>query len=58
MRDAGHGSSEIIAASLTLDLKRLSSHGPCLQRGDLFHEARSEFTVILSLAPLKEYAIE
>jgi hypothetical protein len=52
-RMEGAGPSETIAVSLAVDLRKLTSHGPCLQCGDLFCEFRSDFTVTLSLAPLK-----
>ena len=56
MKEAEYGWSEIVAASLTVDLKGLSPHGPCPQCGELFHKVRSESTVTLSLAPLKGYS--
>ena len=55
MGEAGDRSSQTIAASLTLDLRELTSHGPCPQFGDLFRNVRSEFVVTVSLAPLKGY---
>ena len=57
MGEAGDRSSQTIAASLTLDLRELSSRGPCLQCSDLFRKVHSEFIVTVSLAPLKGYGI-
>jgi len=57
MGEAGDRSSQTIAASLTLDLRELSSREPCLQCSDLFRKVHSEFIVTVSLAPLKGYGI-